>query len=293
MRISCHPVHFALPALLAAGGMAVSAQDDDGRGPALRLWVRMREVQADIRTVKTRCEIVTALSAIGRTQLETGVVHWLRKPDGTVCQRWDLALEATDDSPASRSTLLVLGDEILTIVDGKIIERGQLRSPEILNLPALGGPVLQIPSDADLRDPEFALGSREERISDDRVLKPHPPETDGAAPAPGSLQPGPDGEETADFTTPGIDVEDANAGPRIAGSPEALLTLTARRGAWKDLLNVAYVYMDTNYKLVREYRFGEIGNNQYVVRFLDSAVNVKLDEKLFLPPDGQSDPGNR
>ncbi len=262
----------ALPLFLA---LSARAAPPDDAGPLARsFWGRVRKAQGDLKSVRARCQFQTILSSIALNRVDEGTVCWLRKPDGSILQRWDLEGPGPDET-VTKTTYLVTDTEIVTLTDGQVSERGPLWCRDILNVPALGGPVLSIPRDAYSKEPDLQLEADEEEFSDRE--KP-------------AKKPG-------DPASPAGDFEDAGspALPPIPPEERTLaVTFSPRRGPWKDLLASVCVELDPACRLVRQNRFLETGNNQYIVSFSRFEINPELEEGLFaLPASAPPDPDRR
>lgn len=236
---------------------------DEGPDAATRALLReVREAQKELQTARAKCQIFSEYSLIERTVIQEGTVSWQRSPDGSIRQRWDLSPSAGEaEEPTVVSTLLVLGDEIVYLKNGKIEERGPVRAADLFHHPALGGLVLAVPSDEALKDPEFTITAlpvgkspgpgKEDPTPPKRSAGEEPREPDAAAPAPGSIY----------------------------------ITMLPRRPPWTGVLENVTMTLEPRHKMIVSACYLENNRNEYSVSFSSVEANPKLDEHLFdLPP---------
>ncbi len=207
------------------------------------------------------------LSLADRSSVMEGTVAWMRKPDGTVLQRWDLSATDGDGNPI-RSTILVAGGEIVYLRDGHVEERGPLRDPGRFHHPALGGLVFDVPGEDGKDDPTFIV---------------HRTESDGA--------PGPTADSTPSEGDAAAPVETEGGDGEAAGNLGESLFLRPRKAPWVGLLEEAVIVLARGDRTVAHARYRDAVNNQVSVRFSGVEINPELEEKMFeLPPrEGPAD----
>ncbi len=226
-------------------------------------WARLRDAGRGLRTVRANCTVAEMLSLADRSSIMTGTAAWMRKPDGTVLQRWDLA--ATDGAgDPIRSTILVAGSEIVYLREGQVEERGSLRDPGRFHHPALGGLVFDVPGEGETGDPPFDVHA------------------ETAAPGPAKPEAKPD---EGDVASPAeSDGSDGDAGGNLGES----LFLRPRKAPWAGLLEEAVIVLARGDRTIAHARYRDVVNNQVSVRFSGVEINPVLEEKMFKLPTAES-----
>lgn len=244
-------------------GLPAPVRADGADAKTREICARLREGQKGLTTARAKCELTTTLSILDASVLQEGTVCWMRKPDGSVRQRWDLRSEDAEGNPHAE-TYYVFPDHILYYREDKVdpFLSGPLRAPDIFHHPVFGGLVFTVPSEESLRDPEFAISLLDEDVH----------ENSGG----GSGDDRNGSEDHGEETT------------RRPGGYS--LMLKPRSPQWKGLLDEILIVFDAGHRHVVQALYRENNNNQHTVIFRAFEPNPKLDEKMFDPP-AEPEPG--
>ncbi len=251
--------------LAAAAAVPAAAREPPAASSAFArsdpaLLRRIREIQKDLKTARAKCEVISAYTMIDRTVCQSGTVCWRRDADGTIRQRWDLVRLKEDDAPATSTTILVAGDEIVYLENGAVTERGPLRAADLFHHPAFGGLVLTTPSDEALKDPELEWAV-------------HPLTGDPGAGEKAAAAPPPPARAEAG--------EPAEAPPAPGG---LYVMMRPRKAPWTGVLEDVSLTVEPRHGTILGAVYRENNRNEYTVRFSAVEANPELDEHLFDPP---------